>query len=38
MISTMPGTKQFILARVDYAKDVFQEPWGHKKVTIFWNS
>ena len=32
IIKTRPGTKQFILARVDNAKDVFQELWGHRNI------
>ena len=32
IIKTRPGTKQFILAHVDNAKDVFQEFLGHKNV------
>jgi len=30
IISTKPGTKRFILARVNDEKDVFQELWGHQ--------
>ena len=30
IFSTKPGTKQFILARVDKEKDVFQELWRHQ--------
>ena len=30
ILSTKPGTKRFILARVNDEKDVFQELWGHQ--------
>ena len=30
ILSTKPGTKRFILARVNDKKDVFQELWGHQ--------
>jgi len=30
IIRTRPGTKQFILSRVDTALDVFKELWGHQ--------
>ena len=32
IIQTRPDTKQFFLARVDNAKDVFQELWGHRNI------
>ena len=32
IIKTRPGTKQFILARVDNSKDMFQELLDHKNV------
>ena len=30
ILSTKPGTKQFIFARVNDEKNVFQELWGHQ--------
>ena len=30
ILSTKPGTKRFILARVNDEKDMFQELWGHQ--------
>ena len=30
ILSTKPGTKRFILARVNDENDVFQELWGHQ--------
>ena len=30
ILSTKPGTKRFILARVNDKKDVFQELYGHQ--------
>ena len=30
ILSTKPGTKRFILARVNDEKDVFQKLWGHQ--------
>ena len=30
ILSTKPGTKQFILAHVNDEKEVFQELWGHQ--------
>ena len=37
MLSGQGQAKKFIPAHVEDAKDVFQEMWGHKTVTIFWN-
>ena len=32
IIRTRPGTKQFILARVDTVLNVFKELWGHQNL------
>ena len=37
IISTRPGTKQFISAHVEDVKGVFHDMWVHKTVTIFRN-
>jgi len=38
IIIPRPGTNQFIPEHVEDVKDVFQEMWGHKTVTIFLKS
>ena len=38
IISRRPDTIQFIPAHIDNVKDICQVMWGHKPMTIFWNS